>query len=80
MCTTRACIVDDLRKSLVGGIAQDEAVATKVTCYKRTVKFHSAAGSYSATCVVGYSDGSSATGTGNLLVSAQKVTFQPAGT
>ena len=28
--TTKTCIADDLQKSLVGGIAQDEAVATKV--------------------------------------------------
>jgi hypothetical protein len=28
--TTKTCIADDLQKCLVGGIAQDEAVATKV--------------------------------------------------
>lgn len=28
--TTKTCIADNLQKSLVGGIAQDEAVATKV--------------------------------------------------
>jgi len=54
-------------------------VSTKVKCYKRTVKFHQAADTYSATCVVTYSDGSSVTGTGNLLVSAKKVTFEPTG-
>lgn len=80
MCTTKACIASDLDKSLVGGVAQDEAVATKVVCSKSSVKFHKAADSYSAWCVVTYSDGSQAQGTGNLLVSQQKVTFQPSGT
>lgn len=28
--TTKTCIADNLQKSLVGGIAQDEAMATKV--------------------------------------------------
>ncbi len=77
MCTTHTCIAQDLDQSLVGDIAEDEAVATKVTCYKSTVKFHAAADSYSATCVVEYSDGSSATGTGNVVVKQQKVTFEP---
>jgi hypothetical protein len=79
-CTTHACIASDLDQSLVGGVAQDEAVATKVTCYKKTVEFHKAADTYSAYCVVTYSDGSQATGTGNLLMKSQKVTFQPTGT
>src|SRR5205823_1263542 len=34
-CTTHACIASDLDQSLVGRVAQDEAVATKVTCYKK---------------------------------------------
>jgi len=76
-CTTKTCIVGDLQDNLTGLVAQDEAVSTKVKCYKKTVKFHSAADTYSATCLVTYSDGSSVTGTGNLLVSAQKVTFEP---
>ncbi len=78
-CTTKACIAGDLQQNLTGLVAQDEAVSTKVKCYKRTVRFHQAADTYSATCVVTYSDGSSVTGTGNLLLSAKKVTFEPAG-
>jgi len=54
-------------------------VATKVACRKSTVKFHAAADTYSAYCVVTYSDGSEATGTGNLLVGSQQVTFEPTG-
>lgn len=77
-CTTHACIVSDLESNLTGLIAQDEAVATKVTCYKSTVVFHAAADTYSASCTVTYSDGSSESGTGNLDLSQQKVTFDPA--
>jgi len=79
-CTTHACIVSDLEQSLTGLVAEDEAVATKVTCYKSTVVFHQAADTYSASCTVIYSDGSQASGTGNLVVSSDQVTFQPAGT
>ena len=76
-CTTHACVVSDLEQSLTGLIAQDESVATKVVCYKSTVVFHAAADTYSASCTVTYSDGSSVSGTGNLDLSQQKVTFQP---
>lgn len=77
MCLTHSCVVQDMEQSLTGGIALDEAVATKVTCYESTVVFYKAADTYSATCTVDYSDGSSASGTGNMLVSQQKVTFEP---
>jgi hypothetical protein len=77
ICTTHTCIADDLDKSLVGLVAEDESVTTKADCYRSTVVFHKAADTYSATCLITYSDGSTATGTGNLLVSAQKVTFSP---
>lgn len=79
ICTTHACIASDLDQSLVGLVAQDESVSVKAKCYKKTVTFHRAADTYSATCLVTYSDGSEATGTGNLLMSAQKVTFEPSG-
>lgn len=78
-CTSHACIVSDLEQNLTGLVAQDESVATKVTCYKSTVVFHSAADTYSASCTVTYSDGSSVSGTGNLDLGQSKVTFQPGG-
>jgi hypothetical protein len=78
-CTTHACIVQDLDENLVGLVARDESVTTKAVCYKKTVRYHKAADTYSATCLITYSDGSTATGTGNLLVSAKKVTFEPTG-
>lgn len=80
ICTTHACIAGDLQQGLTGLVAEDEAVTTRVVCRKSTVRFHRAADAYSAACTVTYSDGSVSTGTGNLLISAKKVTFQPAGT
>ncbi|HEU5392801.1 MAG TPA: hypothetical protein VFV73_43625 [Streptosporangiaceae bacterium] len=77
---TKACIAQDMDQSLVGMTAADESVSVKANCYKSTVVYHQAADDYSATCVITFSDGSQATGTGNWLVSQDKVTFQPAGT
>jgi hypothetical protein len=76
-CTSHACIVQELEQNLTGLVAEDEAVSTKVTCYESTVVFHAAADTYSASCTVEYSDGSSASGTGNYDISAGKVTFEP---
>lgn len=77
-CDSHSCVVSDLEQNLDGLIAQDEAVVTKAVCYKSTVVFHAAADTWSASCTVTFSDGSSASGTGNLDLSQQKVTFTPA--
>ena len=77
-CLTHSCIVTALEQNLTGLIAEDESVATKVTCYVSTVVFAAAADTYSASCTITYSDGSQASGTGNLDLGQQKVTFQPA--
>lgn len=79
VCTTRSCIAGDIQRSLVGLVAEDEAVATKASCKPSTVK-HNAGDTWTARCTVTYSDGSAATGFGNLLPAQQKVTFQPDGT
>lgn len=79
-CVTKACIAADMDKELVGMTAADESVSVKAQCYKSTVVYHQAADDYSARCLVTFSDGSQATGTGNWLVSQGKVTFQPDGT
>jgi hypothetical protein len=79
LCTTHTCIARDIEQGLTGAVAKDESVITKVTCYKSTVVFHKAADTWSASCTATYSDGSSVSGTGNLLVSQQQVTFTPAG-
>src|SRR5271170_7989605 len=67
-CTSHACVVQLLEQNLTGLVAEDEAVSTKVTCYVSTVVFYASADTYSASCNVTYSDGSSASGTGNYLV------------
>lgn len=79
-CTTHACIAADMDKYMVGLTAADESVSVKAKCYKKTVVYHQAADDYSATCLITFSDGSQATGTGNWLASQGKVTFTPAGT
>ncbi len=75
-CTTNSCIVTELDQSLVGAIAQDESVATKVKCENSTVK-NEGNGNYTAWCTVDYSDGTSVEGYGNVDTSQNKVTFQP---
>jgi hypothetical protein len=76
-CTSHACIVAALEQNLTGLVAQDESVSTGVTCYQSTVVYHAAAGTYSASCTVTYSDGTTASGTGNLVTSSDEVTFSP---
>lgn len=75
-CLTRACIAADIGRSLIGAVAKDEAVITKADCKASTVT-RNAGDTYTAKCTVTYSDGSTATGFGNLLVAQQKVTFEP---
>lgn len=79
ICTTKACIVSDLDKGLTGDVAKDESVAVKVDCARASVVYHQAADTYSASCTVTYSDGTTAAGTGNLLIGKREVTFAPAG-
>lgn len=79
-CTSHTCIADTLEQSLTGLVAEDNAVSTDVKCYVSSVKYHKAADTYSASCIVTYSDGSQASGTGNLVLSSNQATFQPSGT
>ena len=68
--------MQELDQSLVGGIDQADAVATKVHCYESTVK-NQGNGTWTASCTVTYSDGSTADGTGTVDTSQDKVTFEP---
>jgi uncharacterized protein YceK len=77
-CITKSCIIHDLDQSLVGAVAKDESVAVKAVCKESTVKGYPDQ-VWSAKCTVTYSDGNTATGTGNMLLSQNKVTFTPAG-
>lgn len=78
-CTTHACVVQVLDQSLPGAVAKDESVITKAVCKSSSVKYSSAGNTYTARCTVTYSDGISVTGYGNLLMTQQKVTFEPTG-
>jgi hypothetical protein len=75
-CTTDACIVTDI-KGLVGTVAKDDSVMTKVTCKTGSVS-RKAAGVWTATCTVTYSDGDVAKGIGTVDETQDEVTFEPA--
>jgi hypothetical protein len=80
MCTDPTCITGDIQDGLTGAIADSENVAVKVRCKPSTVRHHADAKTWTAWCKVGYSDGSTLTGHGNLVVDDQgggTVTFQP---
>jgi hypothetical protein len=75
-CTTKACIAEELDQSLVGGIDEGDAVATKVKCSPSTVK-DEGNGNWDARCTVWYSDHTSATGYGSVDTEQNKVLFSP---
>jgi len=75
-CTTKACIVTDA-KQLKGTVAKDNAVMTKVTCRKPTVK-QVTPGTYTVHCTVTYSDGMVARGIASVLTAGQgEVDWEP---
>jgi hypothetical protein len=76
LCTTRACIVSDVQKSLVSIVAKDNSVITKALCKPSSVK-HNPGNTWTVTCAVTYSDGKRALGYANLLPAQDKITFEP---
>ena len=76
MCTTRACIVDDAQKGLIGTVAKDESVLTKMACKPSSVR-HNPGNTWTVACVATFSDGSQSDGYVNLLPAADKITFEP---
>jgi hypothetical protein len=74
-CTTHSCIAQDA-KGLVGAVAQDESVITAMDCYQSTVK-HAAPGIWTVDCTATYSDGSQVSGIATVLLSQDKVTWEP---
>lgn len=74
-CTTHSCIVADA-KGLVGSVAKDESVLTAMSCYSSTVK-HAAPGVWTVHCLATYSDGSQWDGIASVLISANRVTWEP---
>jgi hypothetical protein len=77
-CLTKACIVSEVKQSLVGGVAKDESVMTKMTCVKSTVK-QPTPGVYTVRCTATYSDGTVYTGIASLLTATSRVTWEPTG-
>lgn len=76
-CTTRACIVADAR-GMVGTVAKDESVLTKMSCFKSTVK-HAAQGVWTVHCDATYSDDTLWAGIASVLVNQGKVTWEATG-
>lgn len=75
-CTTGTCIAREIEGSLTGGTVKDGSVMTSLRCDPATVR-HNQDGSWTASCTADYSDGSAATGYGNLVPSQHQVTFEP---
>jgi hypothetical protein len=75
-CTSDSCIVSTIEKTLIGGVAKDNAVATKVVCTPSSVKAN-AGESWTASCTVTDSDGLVTQGLGNLAGSSGQVTYEP---
>jgi len=73
-CTSHACIVYDAQ-GLVGAIAKDESVLTKMDCYQSTVK-HAAPGIWTVSCLATYSDGSQWDGIATVLLTSGQVTWE----
>ena len=78
ICTSHACIVSDVEKSLVGLVAKDESVITKAVCYKSTVKANPG-DTYTVSCDVTYSDGTVYSGDATLLVAKDQIAWEPTG-
>jgi hypothetical protein len=75
-CTTRACIVV-YAESLKGSVAKDNAVMTKITCKKSTVK-QVVSGTYTVHCTGTYSDGMVARGIASVLLAGNgQVEWEP---
>ena len=76
-CTTRACIAQDAQ-GMVGTVAKDNSVLTKMKCRKATVR-QPTPGVYTVHCTATYSDGSVWTGIASVLTSQGRVAWQATG-
>jgi len=75
-CTTRACIIEDAKGALVGGVAKNESVMTRLSCVKSTVK-NPDPGVWTVRCTADYSNGMVAKGVANVLLKSDQVTWSP---
>jgi hypothetical protein len=74
-CTTHSCIVADAKSALVGQVAKDESVVTRLTCYSTSVR-NPDPGIYTVNCVASYSDGSQWDGVASVLLAKGQVTWE----
>lgn len=75
-CTTHSCIVSDAQ-SLIGTVAKDNSVLTKLSCTKSTVK-QVVSGTYTVHCKATYSDGTVADGIASVLTAGSgSVDWEP---
>jgi hypothetical protein len=75
-CTSAACVITELQRTLIGSSVKDGSVFTALACKPRSLK-HNAGNTYTVTCTATYSDGSKWSGYGTLLATQQQVTFEP---
>ena len=68
--------METIKASLIGGVAPDNSVVTKVDCRVSSV-VHNAGDTWTASCTLTYSDGSVWAGYANLVPAENKVTWQP---
>lgn len=76
-CTSHACITRDAQ-GMVGTVAKDNSVLTKMKCRKSTVR-QPTPGVWTVHCTATYSDGSVWSGIASVLLSQGKVAWQATG-
>jgi len=75
-CVTKACIAADAKDTLVGSVAKNESVMTKLTCKESSVR-HPVSGVWTVRCTADYSNGMVAKGVANVLLKSDQVTWSP---
>jgi Protein of unknown function (DUF2510) len=77
-CTSNSCIVQEAKQALVGSVAKDESVITNLSCTPSSVQ-NPDLNVYTASCIATYSDGVRTNGIASVLLSQNKVTWEPTG-
>jgi len=67
------CVTKD---TLVGSVAKNESVMTKLTCKESSVR-HPVSGVWTVRCTADYSNGMVAKGVANVLLKSDQVTWSP---
>jgi hypothetical protein len=77
-CNDSSCVISTVQQSLVGGVAKDESVMTKLACRQSTV-VQNPGDTWTVQCTATYSDGTRYAGYATLLPSQDKATWEPTG-